>query len=152
MRRMKHILVLLLMAVSCFVAPVVAEEESGMTAAELREARKEAKDYIKRELTRNKKLAGYLKKVKDAKSAKKQGKEILKYLDNNVGQKTALGVVGEEKRPDNAAMDEEMAKKQKQIDASYDAIVKEMERIGELDIDGGSEFEQAIDKINELLP
>lgn len=148
---MKHILVLLLLVVSWFVSPVMAQDDAP-TAAELREARKEAKAYIKKEMARNKKLVGFLKKIKDDKSAKKQAKVILKYLDNNVGEKTALGEVGEETRPEGPAMDEEMAKKQKEIDASYDKVILEMERIGELELEGCTELDQAIEKINSIMP
>lgn len=151
MRGMRSILVLMLLVMSWFIAPVMAEDDAP-SAAELREARKEAKAYIKKEIARNKKLVGYLKKIKDDKSAKKQSLAILKYLDNNVGEKTALGEVGEAKRPEGQAMDEEMAKKQKEIEASYDKINLELERIGELELGECTEFDQMVQKVSELLP
>ena len=105
-------LILLMMVLGLLICPAMAQEEDSAQdaaptkedAAELREARKEAAAYVKEELKRNKKLTSLLKKVKDAKSAKKQSEKILELTGNGKKKKTALGEAGAAKMPTRGCM------------------------------------------------
>lgn len=159
MRRMQRFLILMMMVLGLMACPVMAQEETAAAeptkedAAELREARKVAAAYVKDELKRNKKLTSLLKKVKDAKSAKKQSEKILELTGNGKKKKTALGDSGPAKRPTGPAMDEERKKRARELKTSYAKLRKQIEEFNELEIKDCEEFDEikaAIEKLPGL--
>lgn len=159
MQRMQRFLILMMMVLGLMACPVMAQEETAAAeptkedAAELREARKVAAAYVKDELKRNKKLTSLLKKVKDAKSAKKQSEKILDLAGNGKKKKTALGDSGPAKRPTGPAMDEERKKRARELKISYAKLRKQIEEFNELEIKDCEEFDKikaAIEKLPGL--
>lgn len=167
MRRMQRFLILMMMVLGLAICPAMAQDvaepadeapakEAAPTkeeAAEMREARKEASAYVKDELKRNKKLAGLLKKVKDAKSAKKQAEKILELTGSGKKKKTALGDAGPATRPTGPAMDEERKKRARELKASYAKLRKQVEVFNELEISDCEEFDDikaAVEKLPGL--
>ena len=151
---MKRLLTFLLV---CFVVtPALygAEEAESapvekIPAAELRAEKKAAAKWMKDYLANKKKAASLLKKVKDEKSAARAEKALSElYGLGNVGQKTALGEVGESKRPDYAGLDELLERNEKKI-SQYDSLIeKEQERIEAADC-MTDKLEEAISKALE---
>lgn len=145
---MRRMLILLMMVLGLLICPAMAQEEDSAQdaaptkedAAELREARKEAAAYVKEELKRNKKLTSLLKKVKDAKSAKKQSEKILELTGNGKKKKTALGEAGAAKMPTGDAMNEERKKRARELKTSYAKLRKQVEAFNELEIEDCEEY------------
>lgn len=145
---MRRMLILLMMVLGFLICPAMAQEEDSAQdaaptkedAAELREARKEAAAYVKEELKRNKKLTSLLKKVKDAKSAKKQSEKILELTGNGKKKKTALGEAGAAKMPTGDAMNEERKKRARELKTSYAKLRKQVEEFNELEIEDCEEY------------
>lgn len=155
MRRMKHLLLFVMMASGLILCPVMAQDfvdpadgapakkaaPTKEDAAEMREARKVAAAYVKDELKRNKKLTGLLKKVKDAKSAKKQAEKILELTGSGKTNKTALGDAGPATRPTGPAMDEVRKKNARELKSSYAKLIKQVEAFNELEIEDCEEYD-----------
>lgn len=164
MRRMQRFLILMMMVLGLAICPAMAQDvaepadeapakEAAPTkeeAAEMREARKEAAAYVKDELKRNKKLAGLLKKVKDAKSAKKQAEKILELTGSGKKKKTALGDAGPATRPTGPAMDEERKKRARELKASYAKLIKQVEAFNELEIEDCEEYDDIKTALDNL--
>lgn len=153
LRCMKRFLILLMMVLGLMLCPVMAQDEASSEdspvkekalskeeAAELKAARKEAAAYVKEELKRNKKLTGLLKKVKDARSAKKQAEKIFELTGSGKKKKTALGVADAAKLPSGPAMDEERKKRARELKLSYAKLRKQVEKLNELEIEDCEEF------------
>lgn len=155
---MQRFLILLMMVLGLLLCPAMAQDEapageeapSKEDAAELREARKEAAAYVKDELKRNKKLTSLLKKVKDAKSAKKQSEKILALTGNGKKKKTALGEAGPAKRPTGPAMDEERKKRARELKSSYAKLLKQIDELEELEIENCKEFDEILAALEKL--
>lgn len=161
---MQRFLILLILVSGLLVCPMMAQDDtpadaaaaekgkpSKEDAAELREVRKEAAAYVKEELKRNKKLASLLKKVKDAKSAKKQAEKILELTGSGKKKKTALGEAGPASVPTGPAMDEERKKKARELKTSYAKLRKQVETFNELEIEDCEEYDE-IKTALESLP
>ncbi len=157
---MERFLILLMMVPGLLLCPVVAQDgtpaedaakQSGADAAELRESRREAAAYVKEELRRNKKLTLLLKKVKDAKSAKKQAEKILELTGNGKKKKTALGEAAPAKIPAGPAMAEERKKHARELKASYAKLRKQVELFNEIEISDCQEYDEIRTAI-EALP
>ena len=126
---------------------VAAEQK--VSAADKRAEKKEATLWFKDYMDSKKKAAAALKKVKDAKSAKKAVKTISElYGLSNSGKQTAMGEVGEAKRPEMQALDELMARNEKKIEKLNDAIEAEKARIDEAEL-LTSELGECIDKASQ---
>ena len=155
---MQRFLILLMMGFGLLLCPAMAQDDapakeeapSKEDAAELREARKEAAAYVKEELKRNKKLTSLLKKVKDAKSAKKQSDKILELTGNGKKKKTALGEAGPARIPSGPAMDEERKKRARELKSSYAKLRKQVEEFNELEIENCREFDEIIAALEKL--
>ena len=164
MRPMQRFLIFMMMVLGLVMCPVMAQDlaesadeapakEAAPTkedAAEMREARKEASAYVKDELKRNKKLASLLKKVKDAKSAKKQAEKILELTGSGKTKKTALGDAGPAKRPTGPAMDEERKKRARELKTSYAKLRKQVEVFNELEIEDCEEYDEIKSALEKL--
>lgn len=164
MRRMQRFLIFMMMVLGLVMCPVMAQDlaESADEApakeaaptkeelAEMREARKEASAYVKDELKRNKKLASLLKKVKDAKSAKKQAEKILELTGSGKTNKTALGDAGPATRPTGPAMDEERKKRARELKTSYAKLIKQVEAFNELEIEDCEEYDDIKTALDNL--
>ena len=158
MRRMQRFLILMMMVLGLAICPAMAQDVAEPAdeaptkeeAAEMREARKEAAAYVKDELKRNKKLGGLLKKVKDAKSAKKQAEKILELTGSGKKKKTALGDAGPATRPTGPAMDEERKKRARELKASYDKLIKQVEAFNELEISDCEEYDDIKTALDNL--
>lgn len=160
---MQRFLILLILVSGLLVCPMMAQDDTPVDdaaaekgkpskedAAELREARKEAAVYVKEELKRNKKLASLLKKVKDAKSAKKQAEKILELTGSGKKKKTALGEAGPSSVPTGPAMDEERKKKARELKTSYAKLRKQVEAFNELEIEDCEEYDEIKTALEKL--
>lgn len=160
---MQRFLLLLILVSGLLVCPMMAQDDTAAedTAAEkgklskeelaeMREARKEASAYVKDELKRNKKLASLLKKVKDAKSAKKQAEKILELTGSGKTKKTALGEAGPATVPTGPAMDEERRKRARELKTSYAKLRKQVETFNELEIENCEEFDEIKSALEKL--
>lgn len=155
MRRMKRLLLFVMMVSGLLLCPVMAQDFADPVdeapakkaaptkedAAEMREARKEAAAYVKDELKRNKKLASLLKKVKDARSAKKQAEKILELTGSGKTNQTALGDAGPATRPTGPAMDEVRKKNARELKRTYAKLIKQVEAFNELEIVDCEEYD-----------
>lgn len=160
---MQRFLLLLILVSGLLVCPMMAQDDTAAEdtaaekgklskeeAAELRESRKEASAYVKDELKRNKKLASLLKKVKDAKSAKKQAEKILELTGSGKTKKTALGEAGPATVPTGPAMDEERRKRARELKTSYAKLRKQVEVFNELEIEDCEEFDEIKSALEKL--
>lgn len=132
-------------------SPVVMADDEGdepKSAAEARMEKKDAADWYKKKLARQKKAVSALKKVKNEKTAKKAAATIMKHYGKLVGGKqTAMGSSGPAEIPDNESMDAMAEKYEKQLEKLQEQLNAEIERIGELEIDC-KELDEAIDAVN----
>lgn len=161
---MQRFLILMMMVLGLVMCPIMAQDlaepadeapakEAAPTkedAAEMREARKVAAAYVKDELKRNKKLASLLKKVKDARSARKQAEKILELTGSGKTNKTALGAAGPATRPTGPAMDEVRKKNARELKASYAKLIKQVEAFNELEIEDCEEYEDIKTALDNL--
>lgn len=150
LRVMKYLAYLL--TVCLFLgSPMVMAEESGdapVSAAELREQKKEAATWYKKKLARQKKAVAALKKVKNEKSAKKAADTIMKYYGKLVGGKeTGMGKSAAAEVPENDSMDAMAEKYESQLEKLQEQLNEQIERIGELNI-SCPELDEAIDAVN----
>ena len=128
---------------------VYAAEDAPKPAAESRAEKKEAAEWYKKKIARQKKAIAALKKVRDEKSAKKAAETIMKYYGKLVGGKsTAMGTSGPAEVPEGDAMDAAAEKYEKQLEKLQEQLNDEIERIGELNI-SCPELDKAIDAVNK---
>ncbi len=114
-------------------------------------SRREAAAWVKESMAKRKKAIGLLKKVKDAKTAKRIGKALQKEFSNpNAGKQTAMGEVAPPQAPEGEAMDAEMEKKSEQIAKLDESIAKQRERIDALEIDS-SELQEGLEAMDAAL-
>ncbi|MBQ4594868.1 MAG: hypothetical protein IJA81_09565 [Akkermansia sp.] len=134
-----------------FCSPVVMADDEGdapKSAAETRMEKKDAADWYKKKLARQKKAVSALKKVKNEKTAKKAAATIMKHYGKLVGGKqTAMGSSGPAEIPENESMDAMAEKYEKQLEKLQEQLNAEIERIGELEIDC-KELDEAIEAVN----
>lgn len=128
--------VICLLGVGILLACSLPAQEEKLSPAEMRQeqkfARKEAEAWVKEEMTTRKKVIACLRKIKDERSANKETKTLLTLLENEVGTKTALGEVGEVKRPTGEAMEEEDKKRGQAVVKQKKQIKAELKRINQL--------------------
>ena len=132
-------------------APVTeaAEDLAPKSSSETRMEKKEAAEWYKKKLARQKKAIAALKKVKNEKTAKKAAEAIMKHYGKLVGgEKTAMGTTAAAEIPETDAMDDMAEKYEKQLDKMQEQLNEEIERIGELNIEC-PELDEAIDAVNK---
>lgn len=148
---MKYLAYLLTVCLFLGSPMVMAEEESGdapVSAAELRDQKKEAAAWYKKKIARQKKAIAALKKVKNEKTAKKAAATIMKHYGKLVGGKeTGMGTSAAAEVPENDAMDAMAEKYESQLEKLQEQLNEQIERIGELNI-SCSELDEAIDAVN----
>lgn len=126
-----------------------AEDDAPKSSAETRAEKKEATEWYKKKIARQKKAVAALKKVRDEKSAKKAASTIMKYYGKLVGgNSTAMGTSGPAEVPEGEAMDAAAEKYEKQLEKLQEQLNDEIERIGELNI-SCPELDDAIDAVNK---
>lgn len=144
---MKNLLLSLLLSLSLATTAAYAQDAEEPTPSEVRaeqkNARREAADWVKKEMATRKKVISQLHKVKDDRSAGKAAKKLNKILNITSGEKTAMGEAGEERRPTGDAMDEEDKKKEPLVSKQKQQLDEELERIKELELDN--------EDLNEVL-
>lgn len=132
-------------------SPVVMADDEGdepKSAAEARMEKKDAADWYKKKLARQKKAVSALKKVKNEKTAKKAAATIMKHYGKLVGGKeTGMGASRPAEIPENESMDAMAEKYEKQLEKLQEQLNAEIERIGELEIDC-KELDEALDAVN----
>ena len=140
-----------LLSLSVMVGAPVALADDGdapKSASEKRMEKKEAADWFKKKIARQKKAIAALKKVRDEKSAKKAAAAIMKHYGKLVGGKeTAMGTSGPAEVPEGEAMDAVAEKCEKQLEKLQEQLNAEIERIGELKI-SCPELDEAIEAVN----
>lgn len=147
MRMMKYLAYFLALFMVMDAPLVFAADDEPKSAADTRAEKKEATNWYKQKLARQKKALGALKKVKNDKTAKKAAASIMKHYEHLVGGKeTAMGRSEAAEVPTGDAMDEAAEKMQKQLERMDTQIEKEIERINELELDC-PELDKAIDAI-----
>ena len=132
-------------------APAVyaAADDAPKSSSETRAEKKEAAEWYKKKIARQKKAIAALKKVRDEKSAKKAAETIMKYYGKLVGGKsTAMGASGPAEVPEGEAMDAAAEKYEKQLEKLQEQLNDEIERIGELNI-SCSALDDAIEAVNK---
>lgn len=126
-----------------------ADEAPQMSAAEIRAEKKEAALWYKDYADKKKSAGSALKRVKDERSADRAVKTIQElYGLSSQGVQTALGEVGEAKRPESAAIDEILTRNGKKTEKLNAVIEKESARIEEAGL-MTPELEQCIEKALE---
>ena len=134
---MNKILSLVLMMLLA-VAPCFGQDEE-LSPSERRQeqkmARQAAEVWVKDEINLRKKVIAQLRKVKDERSAAKAAKVINKLLAKSSGEMTALGEVGEMKRPTGEAIEAEDKKREAVVTKQKSQIENELERISALELD-----------------
>ncbi len=113
-------------------------------------SRREAAAWVKESMNKRKKALGLLKKVKDAKTAKRIGKALQKEFATSEGKQTAMGEVAPPQAPEGEAMDAEMEKKSDQIAMLVESIAKQRERIDALELDS-TDLKAGIDAMDAAL-
>lgn len=138
---MRYFALLSILFCAVAVMPLMADDTEAaapvekVSAADKRAEKKDAALWYKDYMDKKKKAATALKKVKDEKSAAKAVKLMSElYGLSGKGKQTALGEVGESKKPENPAIDELMTRNEKKIEKLNAAIEKEKARIDKADL------------------
>lgn len=147
---MKHLILLLTLGLPLTATVTFADtEDTPKSSADARMEKKEAADWYKKKLARQKKAIAALKKVKNEKTAKKAADAIMKHYGKLVGgNSTAMGTTAAAEIPTGDAMDEMAEKYEKQLEKLQEQLNDEIERIGELNINC-AELDKAIEAVNE---
>ncbi len=138
---MRYFALLSILFCAVAVMPLMADDTETaapvekVSAADKRAEKKDAALWYKDYMDKKKKAATALKKVKDEKSAAKAVKLMSElYGLSGKGKQTAMGEVGEAKKPENPAIDELMTRNEKKIEKLNAAIEKEKARIDKADL------------------